>query len=89
MAHKLLIVDEKLWRKDCDAIDRTQLQKIFGAIRKLEKDPWDGNVHVKQLKNYALADYRLRIGSYRVLFTKVEESKEIHLLRVLHRSKLY
>lgn len=89
MAHKLLIADEKLWRKDCDVIDRKQLAKIFEAIRKLEKDPWDGNIQVRQLKHYELADCRLRIEQYRVLFNKFDESKEVHLLRVLHRSKLY
>lgn len=89
MAHKLLIVDEKLWRRDCDVIDRKQLQKIFEAIRKLEKDPWDGNIQVKQLKNFELADFRLRIGNYRVLFNKEENAKTILLLRILHRSKLY
>ncbi len=89
MAYKLLIVDEKLWEKDCDAIDRKQLLRIFQAIQKLEKDPWDGNIQVKQLKDYALADFRLRLGNYRVLFNKDEDRKMILLLRILHRSKLY
>ncbi len=89
MAHRLIIVDEKLWQKDCDAIDRKQLLKIFQAIRKLEKDPWDGNISVKQLKHYALADYRLRVGNYRVLFNREEGTRTVALLRILHRSKLY
>lgn len=89
MAYKISIADEKIWRKDCATIQKEQLYRILKAIRKLEKDPWDGNIQAKQLKHYHLADFRLRIGKYRVLFNKEETGKSIMLLRVLHRSKLY
>lgn len=89
MAYKITIADAKIWRKDCGAIQKEQFLRILKAIRKLQKDPWDGNVQAKQLKNYALADFRLRVGNYRVLFNKEEAEKSIVLLRVLHRSKLY
>lgn len=89
MAYKILIADGKIWRKDCGAIQKEQLLRILKAIRKLEKDPWDGNIQAKQLKHYKLADFRLRVGDYRVLFNKEEGEKSIVLLRVLHRSKLY
>ncbi len=89
MPYKLIIVDGKCWRKDCDAIDRTHMLRVFQAIKKLEKDPWDENIQIKKLKNYELADYRLRIGNYRVLLNKDEKEKTILLLRILHRSKLY
>ena len=89
MAHKLIILDAKRWQKDCDAIDGKQIARIFQSIKKLEKDPLDENVQIKQLKNYELADYRLRVGNYRVLFNKDNDRKTILLLRVLHRSKLY
>lgn len=46
-------------------------------------------MQVKQLKNYEVADFRLRIGDERILFDRDELTKTIHLLRVLHRSKLY
>ena len=89
MPYKLIIVDGKCWQKDCDAIDRTHMLRVLQAIKKLEKDPWDKNIQVKQLKNYELADYRLRIGNYRILFNKNDDVKTILLLRILHRSKLY
>jgi len=89
MAYKLVIADERIWRKDCGRIPQEQLRQILRKIRALEKDPWAGNVRVKQLKNYELADFRLRVGDYRVLFDKDEEREKITLLRVLHRSKLY
>ncbi len=89
MAYKILIADERAWRKDCGKIPVGQLRHILQKIRALEQDPWAGNVHARQLKHYALADFRLRVGEYRVLFDKDEEKKEITLLKVLHRSKLY
>ncbi|MDO8648654.1 MAG: type II toxin-antitoxin system RelE/ParE family toxin [Candidatus Peregrinibacteria bacterium] len=89
MAYRIVIADERIWRKDCGKIPKEQLQQILRKIRALAGDPWAGNVQVKQLKNEELADFRLRIGEYRVLFQKDEEQRVITLLRLLHRSKLY
>ena len=89
MAYEILIDDLRLWEKDCSVIPRTKLRIIVQKIAALAGDPCPENVHVAQLKHYALADFRLRVGDYRVLFNKDEESKTIHLLRVLDRSKLY
>ena len=89
MAYKLLIADERQWRKDCAMIPKKTLQLLLRRIRALENDPWTEDVAVKKLQDYRVADFRLRVGDYRVLFHKHEETKEIHLLRVLHRSKLY
>lgn len=89
MAYDLVIADLRLWKKDCGGIPQEQLRNIIRKIHALEKDPWAGNVQVKQLKNYEVADFRLRVGDYRVLFDKDDDTKTISLLRVLHRSKLY
>ncbi|MBP7114479.1 MAG: type II toxin-antitoxin system RelE/ParE family toxin [Candidatus Peribacteraceae bacterium] len=89
MAYKILIADIRAWKKDCATIPRERVRHIHQKIRELEKDPWAGNVHVKQLQHYELADFRLRIGEYRVLFDKDDALKTITLFRVLHRSKLY
>ena len=89
MAYKLLIADERLWKKDCSRIPSAELRRILLSIRKLEADSWAENVQVRQLKNYDVADFRLRVGNYRILFDKDEDGKTIHLLRILHRSKLY
>jgi mRNA interferase RelE/StbE len=89
MGYNILIADERLWKKDCADVPAERLRQIFRKVRALEKDPWAGNVQVKQLKNFALADFRLRIGEHRVLFDKHEETKTITLFRLLHRSKSY
>ncbi len=89
MGYKVVIEDDRIWRKDCSKIPPEDLRKIIQKINNLTKDPWDDNVQVKQLKDYAVADFRLRVGNYRVLFNKNEDEKIILLLGVRHRSKLY
>ncbi len=89
MAYNILIEDIRVWKKDCASIPRDRLQLVVRKIYALEKDPWANNVQVKQLKEYGIADFRLRVGDYRVLFNKDEDTKTIQLLRLLHRSKLY
>lgn len=89
MGYRILIADNRIWRKDCSAIPPQRVEQIFHKIRALQSDPWAGNVQAKQLKHYDLAEFRLRVGEYRVLFDKDEKMKTIVLLRVLHRSKFY
>lgn len=89
MGYKIQISNLRQWEKDCAKIPPSHLQHILRKIGELEDDPWAGNVQVKQLKDFDLADFRLRIGDYRVLFNKDEEVKRITLLRVLHRSNSY
>ncbi len=89
MAYKVVIEDPHIWKKDCRAIPHDRLLHILRKIRGLAEDPWAPNIQVQQLKEYPLADFRLRIGDYRVLFDKDEETKTIMLFRVLHRSKSY
>ena len=89
MAFKIQIADEKIWAKDFSSLSKKEAQKIISAINVLKKDPWPENLHVKKLKNYKLADFRLRVGDYRVLLDQNLKTKMITLFRVLHRSKLY
>lgn len=89
LKYRLVIFDERVWRRDCDHVPRKQLERIIERIRSLETWSVSAGVDVKKLQHYDLADFRLRVGDYRVLLNKNEEKREIHLLRVLHRSKLY
>jgi mRNA interferase RelE/StbE len=71
------------------AIQRQDVLRIIARIRELSCDPWPEGLHVRKLQHYGLADFRLRVGNYRVLFNRDDDRKEVRLLRVLHRSKLY
>gem|GEM_PF-6923609 len=47
MDYKVLIADDRLWRKNCSSIPKDELHTIVLNIRDLEKDPWSENIHVK------------------------------------------
>lgn len=89
MGYKLVISNEKIWAKDCSKISRKFLEKIFFRIEQLENDPWTEDLQVKRLKNYKLADFRLRVGGYRVLLDRNISEKTIILYRILPRKSLY
>ncbi len=70
--------------KDLKSITEPFKTKIYGKIVKLKEFP---NVkNIKKLTNFEPA-YRLRIGSYRVLFDLFDDT--IIIGRVLHRKSSY
>lgn len=89
MSYKIIIQNAKLFQKDLSKIDHKNLQKIDQTIMALGKNPFTPNIQIKRLQNYEIADFRVRVGAYRILFLRNDEIKEIRLIRVLHRSKLY
>ena len=44
---------------------------------------------IKRLNNHPIAEYRLRIGNYRVLFDVNWEQQEIYILKIGHRRDVY
>lgn len=89
MTYKLLVASERVWAKDLSKLSGKELRQLLQKINELRKEPWPTNVSVKKLQHYDLADFRLRVGSYRVLFDRDLGGREIVLYRVLHRSRLY
>ncbi len=73
--------------KDLQKIASHNLPKIKEKIEDLKNFPNISNI--KHLKNHPIADYRLRIGNYRVLFDVNWEEKEIYILKIGHRKKVY
>uniref|UniRef100_UPI0040576B92 type II toxin-antitoxin system RelE family toxin n=1 Tax=Candidatus Electronema sp. TaxID=2698783 RepID=UPI0040576B92 len=73
--------------KDLRKIATDQLPVIKEGIDDLDKFP---NIsQLKHLKNHSVAEYRLRVGNYRVLFDVNWEQKEIHILKIGHRRDVY
>lgn len=89
MRYALIIVDQRTWRKDCANIPKKDLDRIVERTSLLAENPLAKGIGVKKLQHYDAADYRLKDGDYRVLFNRNDAAREIHLLRVLNRSKLY
>ena len=69
--------------KDIKAIDKNEARRIIDKIESLKND-LAGDV--KRLTHFT-PEYRLRVGSYRVLF-EVEGSKVV-IYRVRHRKDAY
>ncbi len=73
--------------KDLKKITKQALPQIKKEVEELKKFPVLSNL--KQLNNHPLADYRLRIGNYRVLFDVNWTKNEIQILKIGHRSNIY
>ena len=81
------LIYAKSVRKDLRHIAPYNLAKIKKGIEELINFP--NLSQIKHLKNHPVADYRLRIGNYRVLFDVNWEMKEIYILKVGHRRDVY
>ncbi|TAL19969.1 type II toxin-antitoxin system RelE/ParE family toxin [Patescibacteria group bacterium] len=73
------------WR-DLRKLTPLVLKRIDRAILAL-KDPYVGDV--KHLKDHQLADWRIRVGDYRILFDIDDARKVVVILRVGHRKDIY
>ena len=81
------IIYAKSVLKDLRKISKKNLPKITMGIEELKNFP---NIsQIKHLRNHPLADYRLRIGNYRVLFDIDWDEKEIYILKIGHRRDVY
>jgi len=74
-------------KKDLSGIDKKYLGKIKNEIESLTEFPDVSNI--KKLLAHPLADYRLRIGDYRVLFDVCRDEKVIFVLKIGHRKEVY
>ena len=70
--------------KDLSKIHKGEAAKIISKIEELEKFPHIPNI--KKLTNFE-PPYRLRVGSYRILFDI--ENSIIKVYRVKHRKESY
>jgi mRNA interferase RelE/StbE len=70
--------------KDLKAIHKVDASRIADALERLQNN-LSGDV--KKLTNFIPA-YRLRVGSYRVLF-EIEEETRVVIYRIIHRREAY
>jgi len=87
MGYNVIFKSEKLIHKDLSKIPLSDRKKIFFVLKDM-KNLSDMKFNVKQLKNYYLCDYRIRVWNYRILFD-IRDDNTIVIYRILHRSKLY
>lgn len=85
---KVLVQNQKSFKKDLSKIPSDIKIKILKKIELLKNFP-DLDFSVRKLRNLKVADFRVRIGDYRVLFCVDEEQKEIRVIGVKQRKESY
>ena len=74
-------------KEDVAKLDRKTKDRIRKAIEdRLAKDP---GAYGKPLKKTLKGYFRLRVGDYRIVYRVLEERKEVLVLAILHRSRVY
>ena len=73
--------------KDLKKIAPYNLTRIREGIEELKNFP--NLTQIKRLSNHPIADYRLRIGNYMILFDVNWEKEEIYILKIGHRRDVY
>ncbi|MBF0371781.1 MAG: type II toxin-antitoxin system RelE/ParE family toxin [Magnetococcales bacterium] len=64
-------------------------EKVAEGIARLGNDPFDQALDIKPLVNDPVAQYRLRVGSYRVKFNRDDGIRIVEIMRVGHRREIY
>ncbi len=73
--------------KDLRRISAADLKRLRNGLEKLREFP--NLPSYRQLRNHPLADYRLRIGKYRVLFDVDWPARQRHILKIGPRQDVY
>jgi mRNA interferase RelE/StbE len=74
-------------KKDIKQIEVIDLKMIKKGIETLIEFPDVKNT--KKLTNHPVADFRLKVGKYRVLFDLDKKNNVINILKIGHRKDIY
>jgi mRNA interferase RelE/StbE len=85
MSYKIVFANSV--KKDIKNIPKSVLKNIKSNIQMLESFP--NVLNFKKLSSHYLADYRLRVGDYRILFDIDYLNNEINILKIGHRKNIY
>ena len=76
-------------KKELKKLDFVVQKQVKEKIVLLASDPNQLKNNIKALKGEFSGKFRLRIGSYRVVFRIVEEKVVIIVVRIGHRKEVY
>ena len=85
--NKFTIIYAKSVKKDIKNIPPDILSLIKTSIEELQNFPHLSNI--KKLSSHPLADFRLRVGNYRILFDVDFDNNIIEILKIGHRRDVY
>ncbi len=83
---------ERLFQKTLEKIPPKYQSAIVQALRSLSSNPRPQGKRIKRLKGEVIvsqftAEYRLRLGAYRVLYDVDDQRKKVILLKLLKRDE--
>jgi len=87
MRYQILIVRKA--SKELKRLPARSRESITERIAMLGRDPDNPALDVKRINNHPRADYRLRVGAYRVLFNREDTIRVVEVVRVAHRKEVY
>ena len=73
--------------KELKMLERPIQQRIDRALFKLQDNPFI--IKKKFLDDDRLADFRIRVGDYRILYDIYSDDKVVYVLRIGHRKDIY
>ena len=76
-------------KKQLQSLPVATQERIAEAIGMLGNSPANRALNVKALTNDPEAQYRLRVGSYRVKYNRDDGIKIVEVVRVGHRKDVY
>jgi len=74
-------------QKDLKRIDQKAQQRIIKEVLKLKRNRRPQQF--KPLIGYKIAQFRLRVGDYRVLYDVYDQDETVLILRIAHRRNIY
>jgi mRNA-degrading endonuclease RelE of RelBE toxin-antitoxin system len=83
---------ERIFRKALEKTPTDYQETIVHAIRALRENPRPQGKRIKRLKGHLhvsqfTAEYRLRVGPYRILYDIDDQRKRVVLLKLLKRDE--
>lgn len=73
--------------KDLKKLERSILPRVDRALVLLGKNPYSAGT--KQLHDSRLAQFRMRVGDYRILYDVYLKDSVVYILRCGHRRDIY
>lgn len=85
MIFKLLLSSAA--EKDLKKLEHLVFLRIDQALLSLVENPY--KIGTKSLKNSKLAEFRIRVGDFRILYDVYNSNKTVYILRIGHRKDIY
>ncbi|BFH60474.1 type II toxin-antitoxin system RelE family toxin [Paenibacillus azoreducens] len=86
LIYKVILSSEA--EKALKKLDKPMTRRIFNALDQLSNDPWN-HANTKKMKGTEKDVYRLRVGSYRLIYEIINEELIILVVRIGPRGDIY